>query len=217
MNILTAAKARHTTKAFDPQRTLAPELLATLCGLLRHSPSSVNSQPWHFIVATTNQGKARLARGTSGGYAFNAAKVQDAAAVLLLCARTDMDAPYTDTLLKQEQHDGRFQVADAMTGQQKGRASFIALHRDERRDLQAWMEKQVYLALGTLLLGAATLEVDACPMEGFDAAILDREFDLAAQGLTSVVMVSLGYRSERDFNAGLPKSRLTDETLFTYL
>lgn len=54
-------------------------------------------------------------------------------------------------------------------------------------------------------------------MEGFDAAILDAELGLAEQGLTSLVLVALGYRGEGDFNAKLPKSRLPEAALFTSL
>jgi nitroreductase/dihydropteridine reductase len=76
------------------------------------------------------------------------------------------------------------------------------------------MEKQVYLALGTLLLGAAALEIDACPIEGFDVKLLNDALDLRAQGLSAVVVVALGYRAADDFNAALPKSRLPmDEVL----
>jgi nitroreductase/dihydropteridine reductase len=85
------------------------------------------------------------------------------------------------------------------------------------KDAQHWMEKQVYLALGTLLLGAAELEVDAVPMEGFNAKVLDEELGLREKGFTSVVLVSLGYSGADDFNAKLPKSRLAAETVFTDL
>jgi len=61
------------------------------------------------------------------------------------------------------------------------------------------------------------LGVDATPMEGFDAAALDKELKLRERGLTSVVLVALGRRSEKDFNAGLPKSRLPKEALFTFI
>jgi nitroreductase/dihydropteridine reductase len=79
------------------------------------------------------------------------------------------------------------------------------------------MQKQVYLALGTLLLGAGALGVDATPMEGFDARLLDEELGLRDKGFTSVVLVSLGYRNEGDFNARLPKSRLPAEAVFTQI
>ncbi len=79
------------------------------------------------------------------------------------------------------------------------------------------MANQVYLALGALLMAAGTLGVDATPMEGFDARVLDAELGLRERGLTSVVLVSLGYRSAHDFNATLPKSRLAREQVFTFL
>ena len=77
------------------------------------------------------------------------------------------------------------------------------------------MEKQVYLALGTLLLGAAALEIDATPIEGFDARVLNEALGLREQGMTSIVLVALGYRSADDFNAKLPKSRLPVETVIS--
>ncbi len=73
------------------------------------------------------------------------------------------------------------------------------------------MEKQVYLNVGTLLLGASTLEIDAVPIEGF----VDEEFGLREKGYTSVVIVPLGYHAEDDFNAKTPKSRWDAETVFT--
>ncbi|MGL4409959.1 MAG: NAD(P)H nitroreductase, partial [Zoogloea sp.] len=62
-----------------------------------------------------------------------------------------------------------------------------------------------------------TLDIDATPIEGFDAALLDAELGLAEQGLKSVVLVALGYRSEDDFNAKLPKSRLPAAAVITEL
>jgi nitroreductase/dihydropteridine reductase len=79
------------------------------------------------------------------------------------------------------------------------------------------MEKQVYLALGTLLLGATTLGIDATPIEGFDLNILDQTLGLPQNGLKSVVLAALGYRSGEDFNANLPKSRLPREVTVSML
>jgi nitroreductase/dihydropteridine reductase len=79
------------------------------------------------------------------------------------------------------------------------------------------MEKQVYLALGTLLLGAAALEIDATPIEGFDPRVLNEELGLRERGLTSVAIAALGYRSADDFNARLPKSRLPIESVLSEL
>jgi nitroreductase/dihydropteridine reductase len=217
MNVLAAAQHRYTTKAYDATRRIPQATIDELKELLRHSPSSVNSQPWHFIVASTPEGKARVAKAAQGGYGYNASKILDASHVIVFCARLDMDAAHVERLLAQEEQDGRFQAEGAKAGQRQGRAGYISLHRHDLKDLQHWMEKQVYLAMGTLLLGAGALGVDATPMEGFDAKALDAELGLRERGFTSVLLVALGYRGEGDFNARLPKSRLPADEVFTQL
>jgi nitroreductase / dihydropteridine reductase len=216
LNLTRFAKHRHSTKAFDPARKIPAPVIDELKELVRFSPSSVNSQPWHFVMASTDAARARVARAMQPGYAYNEPKVLRASHVAVLCVRTDMDDAHLAAVLAQEEADGRFASAEAKTGQQNTRAFYVNLHR-ERADLSPWMEKQAYLALGTLLIGAATLEIDACPMEGFDSAALDAELGLREQGLTSLVVVSLGYRSGDDFNAKLPKSRLPAAAVFTEL
>ena len=101
--------------------------------------------------------------------------------------------------------------------QDKTRRSYVDMHRYELRDVPQWMEKQVYLALGGLLVSAAVLGIDATPMEGFDSRALDLELGLRERGLTSVVLAAFGHRSEQDFNAKLPKSRLPREQVFTFM
>lgn len=217
MNLLQIALSRHTAKDFDPARPIPPALMAELRTLLRFCPSSVNSQPWHFVIAASAEGKARIARATPPPYAYNGPKILNASHVVVLCARTDMDEAHLAALLAQEEHDGRYPEPEAKAAYRKSRGGYVELHRGDRKDLQHWMEKQVYLALGALLLGAAALGLDACPMEGFDARLLDKELDLPARGLASVVLVALGTRGPGDWNAKLPKSRLPADSLFTDL
>ena len=214
MNIIDVAKSRYTTKVFDSSKKIPAEKVEQIKQLLRLSPSSTNLQPWHFILASSDEGKARVAKATSGFYSFNEPKVLNASHVVVFCAKTTLDEDYLSKVLQQEQADGRFANSEVMAGQNKGRTYFANLHRFDYKDAQHWMEKQVYLNVGNFLLGVAALGIDAVPIEGFDARILDTEFGLREQGFTSVVIVPLGYRSKDDFNADLPKSRLPlSETL----
>lgn len=217
MNIAQIAQARYTTKAFDPERKIPEAVVEQLCAVLRNAPSSVNSQPWHFIVAASPEAKLRVARATQGGFAYNEPKLRNASHVIVLCGRTRLDDAHLDAVIAQENSDGRFATPEAMAMQDKTRRFYVNLHQNEMKDDRSWIERQVYIALGGLLLAAGAVNVDACPMEGFDAAVLDAELGLAEKGLTSVVLVALGYRGADDFNAGLPKSRLAEEVLFTRL
>jgi nitroreductase / dihydropteridine reductase len=209
MDIARIALARHTCKAYDPTRKIPAAQVEQLKTLLRNAPSSVNSQPWHFIVAAGDAGKARIAKATEHPvYAANGPRIMNASHIVVFCARTSLDEAQITAITDQEDRDGRFQNPEGKLGQFKGRSFYVNLHRFDLKDTQCWMEKQVYLALGTLLLGAATLEIDATPIEGFDPRILNEELGLREKGLTSVVLAALGYRSGDDANAKLPKSRL---------
>ncbi|EAU6570375.1 TetR family transcriptional regulator [Salmonella enterica] len=84
-----------------------------------------------------------------------------------------------------------------------------------RSVLMVFMSDQVYLNVGNFLLGVAAMGLDAVPIEGFDAEVLDAEFGLKEKGYTSLVVVPVGHHSVEDFNAGLPKSRLPLETTLT--
>jgi nitroreductase/dihydropteridine reductase len=217
MQLTALAKSRYTTKAYDASRTIPQEAIDELLEQLRHSPSSVNSQPWHFIIASDEQGKARVAKSAEGGFAYNEAKMLTASHLIVFCTRTEVPESHLQAVLAQEALDGRFANDEARAGQDKSRRGYVNMHRFDQKDVQHWMEKQTYLALGTLLLGAASLGLDATPMEGFDFKKLDEELALRDKGFTSLVVVSLGYRSESDFNAKLPKSRLPAEAVFTFL
>lgn len=208
MNIAEIASTRHTCKAFDASRRIDAALIDQLRTLLRFAPSSVNSQPWHFIIASSESGKASIADTLKTNFAYNEPKVRNASHVVVLCARRELDDAHLASILAQEEKDGRFATPDARTGQQNTRNFYAALHRDQLQDAPVWMDKQVYLALGSVMFGAASLGLDACPMEGIDCAALDQALGLEEKGLRSVVLLALGYRSAQDFNAALPKSRL---------
>jgi nitroreductase/dihydropteridine reductase len=217
MNIADIALTRYTTKAFDATRRIPDDQVSHIETLLRYCPSSTNAQPWHFFIASTDEGKARIAKGTQGFYAFNEPKVKNASHVVVFCTRVNIDDAYLQMLLEQETRDGRLATPEARAKQHGVRSFFVNSHRFEMRDVQHWLEKQVYLAVGALLVGAGALGIDACPIEGFDQKALDEALDLRSKELTSSVIVALGYRANDDFNAQLPKSRLPAAQVITRL
>lgn len=215
MDITAAARKRHSTKSFIAGKTISAEQEQALKDLLRFAASSVNSQPWHFIFASTDAGKARIAKSTQGMYNFNEKKVLNASHVVVFCSRLDMDDDYAVHITEQEDRDGRFIDEQARAGSLAGRKMFMNLHRVERKDTPEWAARQTYLNLGAFLLGVGALGLDAVPIEGFDADILDAEFGLKEKGFQSLALVAVGYHAEDDFNAKLPKSRLPELEILT--
>ena len=211
------ARKRHTTKAYDPNRRIPDETVGKLKELLRFSPSSTNIQPWHFVIASTQEGKERVAKATEK-YPFNRPSILNASHVVVFASRLAVDEDYLQHVLEQEDKDGRFDTdrethKPAMHG---GRSLFVNLHKQDFKDVQHWMDKQVYLNLGQFLLGAAALGVDATPMEGIEIPVLDAEFGLREKGYSALFVVPLGYHDpEQDYNASLPKSRLPYSDILT--
>ena len=218
MQLIDALNRRYATKAFDATKKLPEARVEQLLALLRLSPSSTNIQPWHFIVASTDEGKARLAKGAGGSYSYNASKILNASHVVLFCARTQIDDVHLERVLAAEERDGRFATKpEVKIAAHNTRLAYLNEHKFSKKDVPHWLEKQIYLNMGSFLLGAGLLGIDAVPMEGIDQAILDAEFDLNARDLTAVTAVALGYRADSDFNAGLPKSRLAADDIFTLI
>lgn len=93
MNLKDVMQFRYSTKEFDPEKKISAGDMDQLKHILRYSPSSVNSQPWHFIIASGEESKQRVAKGAQGTYQFNEQKILDASHVVVLCARASIDEP----------------------------------------------------------------------------------------------------------------------------
>lgn len=74
--------------------------------------------------------------------------------------------------------------------------------------LKAWLERQVYIALGFMMSCAADLRVDTCALEGMDPAAYDRILHLENSPYYTLCALALGYRNEEaDKYARLAKVR----------
>ncbi|MFA7108793.1 MAG: oxygen-insensitive NAD(P)H nitroreductase [Sphaerochaetaceae bacterium] len=215
MELMKTIKWRYSTKKFDPTKKVSSEDLKKIEALLCMSPSSTNVQPWHFVIANTEEGKKKISKSTQGFYIFNEAKILDSSLTIVFCSKTNIDEKFLLQLLDSEEEAGRFSNSEQKTNQNKGRAMFIDMHRNLGKDLNHWMQKQVYLNLGSFLLGVAQLGLDAVPMEGFDPITLDEELKLKEKGYTPIALVSIGYRHKDDINASLPKARLNPKETIT--
>ena len=208
MDIIKALERRYSAKEFDPTKKIDNKTLEDIKILLQKSPSSTNIQPWHFVIATSEEGKSRIAKGTQGFFSFNEKKVLDASAVVVFATRITADETFLNHILEKEDADGRFAQAEFKAQNHAARSIFSNMHLQQLKDQQHWFEKQVYLNLGNFLLGVSALGLDALPMEGCDMNVLNEEFGLIEKGFTASFIVAVGYHAQSDFNAALPKSRL---------
>lgn len=217
MDIEKYALHRFTAKRYDPTKKIPDHIINQLIDLLRYTPTSINSQPYHFIVASTKEGIQRVAASMDKKeLLYNKHKVDQASHTIVICSKTDMDEAYIRKIIEQEIKDGRHNPNMNKEELIKLYTGYMNLHKQTLNDLPVWTAKQGYIALGNLLLGASLVNIDASPLEGFDSQILDQEFNLKEKGLTSILVITLGYHDESDYNAKQPKSRFPKEELFTF-
>ncbi|MFC1519444.1 nitroreductase family protein, partial [Pseudomonadota bacterium] len=61
---------RYTAKRYDPSKRVSKEDLAVICEAMRLSASSINSQPWKFIVLESDAAKQRMHDTFANKYQF---------------------------------------------------------------------------------------------------------------------------------------------------
>ena len=116
MDIQKITEARYSTKKFDPAKKISAADFDQLKAALRNAPSSVNIQPWYFVIADDEAGKARVVKAIAPNFPFNAEKVSDASHVVVFAARKHADDAFLDELLEKEDQDGRYANAEFKAG-----------------------------------------------------------------------------------------------------
>jgi nitroreductase / dihydropteridine reductase len=217
VNLAQLAETGHFTKVFDPNRTISQADFDVLTKFLYSIPQSVNAQSTRYIVAADRQARSRIAGALGAAAAINGPKVMNASHVIVCATRQNLTNEYLDELHAQELADGKFpneEIANQWKSLVRG---WIDMHRYDAKDLNHWMEKQTYLAVGMMLMAAEELGINAIPLEGFDSRLMDAELGLRNEGFTSTLLLVLGYRAESDFYLKTPKSRLPMERHVKFL
>ena len=57
MDVLKVAQTRYTTKAYNPNKIIPSVQFERFLETLRLAPSSINIQPWHFLLLIIHQQK----------------------------------------------------------------------------------------------------------------------------------------------------------------
>jgi len=199
-DLLSALKWRYATKKFDPAKKIPEETWKKLEEVLVLTPSSFGLQPWKFLVIHDPALRAKLRP-----LANNQPQVTDASHYVVFAMVKNMGVGQVDRYVKR-MAEVRHQTVESLKNYHEHLISGII---DGYRSLQVnnWASNQTFIALGQLLISAALLKIDACPMEGFNKQAYDEVLGLGPRGLSSVVSCALGYRLDSDKYAHLAKVR----------
>ena len=205
MKLLDALKWRYAVKRMNGAK-IPVEKLDTILEATRLAPSSFGLTPYNIIVVEDEETRKKLQP-----HFYNQPQIVEASAVVIFAAHTNITEKDVDAYMQEiaEQRGVPVEALSDFAGYIKG-----AIAHKTAEDLQTWAAKQTYIALGFGLVAAASEEIDATPMEGFDPAAVDAELGLAAQGLHATVAMTLGYRdAANDYLSAAKKVRRTADKL----
>lgn len=206
MDLSRALHWRYATQRFNPRRKISAKPWRILRESLRLAPSSYDLQPWKFVEVKGSALRAKLRAA-----AYDQPQVSEAARLLVVCAKRAITSADIRALML------------AMAKQRKTpRKGFEAFERRIKKDVASmsktevrdWNARQAYIAVGFVLLTAASLGIDACPLEGFDAQKVSRLLTLPPEGVDPLVIIAFGYRSSADAHAEDAKVRFPASQLF---
>ena len=204
---------RYTTKKYDPSRKIPQEDLDVIFEAMRLSASSINSQPWKFVVIESDVAKQRMHNTFAKMYQFNQPHIFDSSQVILFAynphyTREDyakvVDKGIEDKRIPLENRESAF-----------GGFVFAEQNTAEDGDTSCWTKAQTYIALGNTLHTLARLKIDATALEGIDIEAVNQEFSKELDGYQCDVALAIGYHHKEDANAPLAKSRLSLESVLT--
>lgn len=213
--ILDDLTSRHTVKHYDASKKVPAETMEIILEALRLSPSSINSQPWKFIVIESDAAKQRLHDTFANKFQFNQKHAKAASHTILFAYNPKYNRDNYSKVVDKQIEDGRAKPED----REKlfGSYAFTELNTDQEGINAPWTKAQLYLAMGNVMHTIARLGVDCTPMEGVDKEMIGKLFAEELDGYICDVALAIGYSGEEDYNAALPKSRLHKQDVITVI
>ncbi|MBO9409254.1 NAD(P)H-dependent oxidoreductase [Shimia sp. R9_1] len=196
---------RYATKKMDPAKVVSEEKVEAILEAIRMAPTSSGTQPFEVFVVTQDAMREEIRK-----VGWDQSQITECSHLLVFAAWDNYSAERIDAV---RAHMEELRGENPMITQYYENLKGAYLHREStvNHDHAA---RQTYIALGFAMLAAAELEVDCCPMEGFDADAVDQIMGLKELGLKSVTLLPLGYREEgADWLLPMPKVRKSRETL----
>lgn len=199
-NLIESLNWRYATKRFDASKKVSTDDLTTLKTAVNLTATSYGLQPFRVLVSDDAELKAKLREAS-----YNQPQLTESSHVFVFASKLDMTPEYIENFIRLVAKT-RNVPYDKLSGYGDYIKGSVAAQDADA--VKAWNRNQAYIALGTLLATAAELRIDACPMEGFDAAQYNDILGLPEKGLTAAVVATIGYRSDEDHTSGAAKVRL---------
>jgi len=197
---------RHACKVFDENKKIPDEAMHFILEAGRKSPSSFGMEAWKFLVITNEDLKAKLRRAC-----WNQVQITSCSHLVIILAGIDSVKPESGEVRK------RFERREMPEEKLEFYMDLYKNHLQETlssdENIYHWTSKQTYIAAANMMSAAATLEIDSCPIEGFDKKEVEKILELDTTKYQLSLVLPFGYRLDPQSK----QQRLTFEEVVTFI
>ncbi|TDL82739.1 nitroreductase family protein [Peribacillus frigoritolerans] len=192
---------RRSIRNYDPSVKISKEEMTEILTEAALAPSSVNLQPWRFVVIDSKEGKETLAPLAR----FNQRQVETSSAVIAVFADMQSDL-YLDEIYNKAVEEGHMpaEVRDQQVPAIKG--FFEAMTFEQTKEMNLIDAGLVSMQL---MLVARAHGYDTNPIGGFEKDQIAEAFDLDKNRYYPVMLLSIGKAAD----AGYKSVRLPIEAI----
>lgn len=196
---------RRSIKNYDPSVKISPEEMTEILSLATLAPSSVNMQPWRFLVIESPEAKAKLAPLAR----FNQTQVETSSAVIAVFGDLDnFDNAEEIYGTAVEKGFMPLEIKEQLLNSFAGYYENIS--REEMKDV---VLVDAGLVSMQLMLAARSFGYDTNPIGGYDKDKIAETFGLDKDRYVPVMLISIGKAAD----AGRPSVRLPIDKVAQWL
>ncbi len=190
---------RYAVKKFDSEKILSNDKIERLKKAFNLTATSYGLQPIRMVVVQNKELQEKLVASSYGQQ-----QVSQASHVLIICIERVVDKEFIVKYFDRVKNI-RNTSESIITPFEDALVSSFS--KKDIKEVKDWATNQAYLALGNLLTVCAFEEIDSCPMEGFSPEAYDELLELEQYGLSSALVLPVGYRAQDDMFADMKKVR----------
>jgi nitroreductase len=195
---------RRSVKTYDPTVKISREEMTEILEEATKAPSSINMQPWRFVVVDTPEGKEKML----GLAKFNSSQVTTSSAVIAVFG--DMKCiEYAEEIYAQSVEHGYMpqEVKEKLV------PSFTSMYENlPEQSMRDVVLIDASLVSMQLMLVARAHGYDTNPIGGFEKDLIAEAFDLDKDRFVPVMLISIGKAAVE----GRPSYRLPVDTITTW-
>jgi nitroreductase/dihydropteridine reductase len=197
---------RYATKEFNSEKKITNSDLEIIKESIRLSPSSYGLQLFKVFIIESQILKDKLRK-----VSFNQSQISDASHLFVFCNYTKVIEKDIDLYIQNKSLIQQMPIT-----KNEGYGVFLKknLLKKETEETSIWTNNQVYIALANLMTTCASLKIDSCPIEGFEASKYNEILNINERNMNAAVVCAVGYRSKLDTSQHEKKVRKSSQDLF---